>query len=148
MTRAQKRKAARAAKKAKEDAQPAHPKAKGSGKDQDKKPQAEKEARDKRTRDRLAREICAQFLVGACAHGDSCWRKHVTAADIKAGIEKKEKAKAGKDKSDSQADLKADKTGAEKPKTKVCFKWVSSGSCTYGDRCHFSHDPKQNGSHD
>ena len=48
--------------------------------------------------------------------------------------------------SDSQSDLKADMTGADKPKTKVCNQWVASGSCTYADRCHFSHDPKQKGS--
>ena len=41
----------------------------------------------------LSREMCPQFLIGACAHGDSCWRKHVTVADIKAGSDKKEKAK-------------------------------------------------------
>ena len=141
-SRAQKRKTARAAKLAK-DAQPAHPKV--NPKSYDKKPSAEREARDKMTRDRLAREICPQFLIGACAHGDSCWRKHVTAADIKAGSDKKVKAKAGKDKSDSQDDLKADKAGSDRPKTKLCFQWTSSGSCTYGDNCHFSHDSKVKG---
>ena len=57
-----------------------------------------------------------------------------------------EKAEAGKEKSGSQSDLKADKDRAETPKTKICFQWEESGLCTYEDRCHFSHDPTKKGS--
>ena len=56
-----------------------------------------------------------------------------------------EKAEAGKEKSGSQSDLKADKDRAETPKTKICFQWEESGLCTYEDRCHFSHDPTKKG---
>ena len=105
LSRAQRRRAARAARKGKDaespahkGAQPAHPKASSYGSGKDKKPRVEKEATEKKTRDRLARELCPQFIIGACVRGDSCWRKHATVEDIKAESDKKAKANAGKEK--------------------------------------------------
>ena len=140
MSRNQRRRTARAAKKekdaespARKDAKPAHPKASSYGSGKDQKPQAEREAKDRKTRDRLARELCPQYLIGACDRGDSCWRKHATVDDIKAGCDRQEKVNSGKEKSGNQSDLEADIDRAETPKTKTCFQWEASGTCTYGN---------------
>ena len=120
----------------------AHPAPKGDGRPM---PDAEKAAKTKALRERLAREICPQHLIGACGRGDSCFRRHVTQAELQKEAEDKGKAggKANVATKVDTVDPKGAKESNNSPKTNQCFQFQNNGTCTYGDRCHFEHSPVQ-----
>lgn len=82
------------------------------------------------------KKICRKFYNGeVCPYGDRCIYLHVVRESFGMAMG----SMAGPDRIGGFSSA-ADRNGSnQKPKVNICYKWLTTGHCFFGERCIFAH---------